>query len=136
MSRYLEWEKSALIQVNLGGEKVAMRSRLVDHGTGRPIAVDLKNWKTYFLDTPQDRAAFLKTGAALWANPDQLSEGDFPWSVFMKRPDGARLEPELQKRLEGPRPMPARMTRAQLTESVSQFVGEELEQILAQQNES
>ena len=108
----------------------------MDHRTGRPIAVDLKTWKTYFLDTPQDRAAFLKTGSALWANPDQLSEEDFPWSVFMKRPDGARLEPGLQKRRDGPRPLPARMTRAQLTESVSRFVGEELETILAQQNES
>ena len=101
VSRYLEWEKSALIQVTLGGEKVAMRSQLVDHTTGRPIAVDLKNWKTYFLDTPQERAAFLKTGSALWANPDQLSEEDFPWAAFMKRPDGPRLEPELRKTPRG-----------------------------------
>ena len=136
VSRYLEWEKSALIQVTLGGEKVAMRSQLVDHTTGRPTAVDLKNWKAYFLDTPQERAAFLKTGSALWANPDQLSEEDFPWAAFMKRPDGLRLEPELRKRREGSRPMPLRMTRVQLAESISRSAGEELEKILVQQNES
>ena len=135
VARYLDWEKSALIEVNVGGERVPMRSQLVDHRTGRPIAVDLKNWETYFLDTPQDRAAFLKTGSAVWANPDPLSEEEFPWSVFMKRPDGPRLEPELRKRRDGPRPVPVRLTRAQLAESISQFAGEELGEILAQQNE-
>ena len=135
VARYLDWEKSALIEVNVDGERVPMRSQLVDHRTGRPIAVDLKNWTTYFLDTPQDRAAFLKTGSAVWANPDQISEEEFPWSVFMKRPDGPRLEPQLRKRRDGPRPVPVRMTRAQLAESVSQFAGEELGEILAQQNE-
>ena len=46
VARYLQWEKSALVEVNVAGERVSMRGQLVDHRTGRPIAVDLKNWKT------------------------------------------------------------------------------------------
>ena len=135
VGRYIEWEKTALMEVKIDGEEVAMRSELVEHDTGRPIAVDHQTWNIHYLDTPQDRAAFLQTGAGLFRNSEQLSEEEFPWYLFMNQPYGPELEAALEHRLRDDRPQPMRLTRAQLAESVSRYANEELHTILAAQNE-
>ncbi len=132
--RYIEWEKSALMTVEVDGEEVGMRGHLVDYETGRPIAVDLKTWTMHYLDDPQDRAAFLASRSAQW-RAAAVPEGEFPWSLYMKRPDGPKLQAELEPRLEK-RPLPVRLTSAQLAESVSSYIGGNLDQVLAQQNEA
>ena len=131
--RYIEWEKSALMKVTVDGEEVDMLGRLVDYKTGRPIAVDLKTWEIHHVDTPEDRAAFVQSGAASWESGSQGEE--FPWNRYFKRPDWPRLQAEMDRRLED-RPRPMRLTRAQLAESASRYVGDELDQVLAEQNEA
>ena len=130
--RYIEWEKSTLMKVVVDGEEVAMRSRLFEYKTGRPIAVDLKTWEIHYVDTPEDRAAFVETGATSWVSGSQ--EQGFPWTRYFGTPDWPQLEAALEER-EG-RPLQAvQLTRAQLAESVSTFAGEQLDDVLAGQNE-
>ena len=130
---YVEWEKTALMTVDLDGEKVAMRGQLVDYKTSRPIAVDLKTWEIHHVDTPEDRAAFMQSGATSWVSGTQ--EQEFPWTRYFKRPDGPRLEAALEQRSQGNRPEPMQLVRAELAESVSSYAGEKLDEVLAGQNE-
>ena len=53
----------------------------------------------------------------------------------MKKPDWPKLEAELEPRLTS-RPRPVLLTRAQLAESASRYVSDELNQVLAEQNEA
>ncbi len=131
--RYIEWEKSALMKVTVDGEEVDMLGRLVDYKTSRPIGVDLKTWEIHYVDTPEDRAAFVESGATSWVSGSQGEE--FPWNRYFKKPDWPRLQAGLEQRQQGDRPQPARLTRAELAESVSRYAGEELDQVLAGQNE-
>ncbi len=134
--RYVEWEKGALTKVEVDGEEVLMRSNLVDYETGRPIAVDLKTWTIHYLDTPEDRAAFFRTGATSWAGESQ-EQGEFAWSLYFKAPDWPPLQAQLEKREHGNRPRPARLARADLVESVPREAGEErLDRMLEGQNEA
>ena len=134
---YIEWEKTALRDVEVDGEQVAMRSRLVDYKTGRPIAVDLKTWTIHFLDTPENRAAFLETGTQSWISKEEWTkERPFPWHLYAKRPDYPALEPLLGERSDdGKRPRPARLSEEELRESVA-TLSERAEQIMAAQNEA
>ena len=95
-----------------------MRSQLVDHETGRPIAVDLKTWTIHYLDTPEARAAFLATGAQSWRKKG-ADEASFPWQTYMKRADWPQLEPLLAERSDGKGPQPARLTEEQIEESLA-----------------
>ena len=45
------------------------------------------------------------------------------------------MQAELEQRLQGDRPQPTQLTRAELAESVSRYAGEELDRVLAEQNE-
>ena len=135
VQRYIEWEKTALMRVKVDGEEVPMRGNLIDYQTGRPIAVDLKTWTIHYLDTAEDRAAFQQTGATNWSSgsPEQV---EFPWTQYFRTPEGPRLQAELDERANGGQRRPARLTRAELVESVSRDAGaERLGRILASQNE-
>ena len=133
--RYIEWEKTALMDVEVDGEVVAMRSRLVDYKNGRPIAVDLETWTIHYLDTPENRAAFLRTGAQSWISREEWTEEDpFPWKLYAKRPDYPALEAQLAERSGGKRPRPARQSEEQLRESLTQL-SQRAEQIMAAQND-
>ncbi len=131
--RYIEWEKGALMKVEIDGEEVAMRGALVDYKTGRPIAVDLKTWEIHYTDTPENRAAFVESGAASWVSGSQGEE--FPWKRYFRRPDWPRLEAALEQRQQEGRPRPYRLSPAELAESVSRYVAEELDEALGGQNE-
>ncbi len=131
--RYIEWEKSALMKVTVDGEEVDMRGALANYKNGRPIAVDLKTWEIHYVDTPEDWAAFVQSGAASWVSGSQGEE--FPWNRYFKRPDWPRLQAGLEQRQQGDRPQPTQLTRAELAESVSGFAGGELDEVLAGQNE-
>ncbi len=100
------------------------------------MAVDLRTWTIHHLDDPEDRAAFVRSGALQWTVPEADPDGEFPWHLYMQRPDWPRLEPELERRLQGDRPLPVRLTRAELAESVSHYGAEELDEVLGEQNES
>ena len=50
-----------------------MLGRLVDYKTSRPIGVDLKTWKIYHVDTPEDRGPGPRSRQRL---PDALSQLD------------------------------------------------------------
>ena len=131
---HIEWEKSAVVPVEVDGEEVPMRGQLVDYKTGSPMAVDLKTWTIHHLDEPEDRAAFVRSGGLRWTVPDADPEGEFPWHLYMQRPSWPRLEPELERRLQDERPQPIRLTRDELAESVSDYVAEELGEVTGEQN--
>ncbi len=133
--RHIEWEKTAIMMVKVDGEEKPRRGQLVDHESGRPIAVDLKRWTIHYLDTPEDRAAFVASGAARFRTPDRILEDEFPWHLYTTTPRWPTLEPELESRLQGARPQPTRLVGGQLAGSVSRYAGDRLDKVLAEQNE-
>src|SRR5207245_4015685 len=86
--KYIEAEKRMATKIRVDGREIQVRGNLLDYQRGRPIAVDVKTRKTYFLDTPEERAAFLRTGATQWKVTGTYSEDKFPWyPSFFRKPE-------------------------------------------------
>ena len=133
--KYIEAEKRMATKIRVDGREIQVRGNLVDYQSGRPIAVDVKTWKTYFLDTPEERAVFLRTGATQWKVTGTYSEDKFPWyPSFFRKPEWPDLQVALENRRGGKRPRPEQLSNAVLAESLSRMI-KEAEKIIAEQND-